>query len=133
MHTQDDLEFDDFPRHCVRGTRGPEFVLQPRSHEPVFYKDTFSGFTNPSLLVELRQWQISELHICGVATDYCVRATAMDAIARNFKVSVLLDACRSVARPDSELYRRTALDLQSAGCRLVHKTDLVEPRVISKK
>jgi nicotinamidase/pyrazinamidase len=99
---------DSWPVHCVAGTEGAE--LHPnlnRSHiDEVFDKgrDTaaYSGFEARSrggrLLGErLREAGVEELEVAGIATDYCVRATVLDALKEGFKVRVLGDLVAGVA------------------------------------
>jgi nicotinamidase/pyrazinamidase len=112
-----------WPRHCVAGTTGADFhpELDTRSVEAVFtkgnYAAAYSGFegTDPDgtpLADWLRQRGVDEVHIAGVATDYCVRATAADAAEHGFATRVLLDLTAGVA-PDSTA--RAVEELRAAG------------------
>jgi nicotinamidase/pyrazinamidase len=102
-----------WPVHCVAGTWGAE--LYPEldvPDDPVTIKkgtngeDGYSGFTTrdpvtgetkPTELEQLlRDRGIERVVICGLATDYCVNATALDAIRLGFETQVLTDACRPV-------------------------------------
>lgn len=99
---------DSWPRHCVVGTAGvdfhPEFDAGPV--ETVFTKGEFSaaysGFeardeSGTTLTDWLRTRGVDEVVIVGIATDYCVRATAADAIAVGFGTQVLLGLTAGVA------------------------------------
>ena len=101
---------DSWPVHCRAGTAGADFhpALQPRPFEAVFRKGehaaAYSGFEGTtedgqSLSDWLRQRGVLEVHVCGIATDYCVSATALDAAAVGFETRVLLDLTAAVA-PD---------------------------------
>lgn len=99
-----------WPVHCVQGSTGAKFhsglVLPPNCE--VVYKgmdngrEAYSGFAGAyadgtTLEARLRAANIGSLVICGVATDYCVAATAKDAARLGFAVTVVLSACRGVA------------------------------------
>jgi nicotinamidase/pyrazinamidase len=97
-----------WPRHCVAGTDGAEFHphLDPTPVEAVFtkgeYSAAYSGFqgsdaSRTSLADWLRQRGVDEVDVVGIATDYCVRATAADAAAAGFTTRVLLDLTAGVA------------------------------------
>ena len=112
-----------WPRHCVVGTRGAEFHpdLHTDQIEAVFkkgrYEAAYSGFEGACergipLTDWLRQHGVDEMVVVGIATDYCVLATARDAAQAGFKTTVLTDLTAGVARETSE----KALDeLRSAG------------------
>jgi nicotinamidase/pyrazinamidase len=93
-----------WPPHCVAGTEGAAFaprLLLPagarvisKATEPEL--DAYSGFQGTTLAGDLRALGCVRVFIGGLATDYCVCATAMDAIAAGFAVVVLEDAVRPV-------------------------------------
>jgi nicotinamidase/pyrazinamidase len=97
----------DWPKHCVMHTPGAELrkdLLRVRALDPIFiYKgidpnqDAYSGFSGyPRLKRTLKELNVGEVYICGLATDYCVKATALDAKKAGFETLVILDACRGV-------------------------------------
>lgn len=99
---------DSWPPHCVAGTEGAELhpELDREVVDEVFDKgrDTaaYSGFEARSgsghLLGErLREAGIEQLDMAGIATDYCVRATVLDALKEGFRVRLLSDLCTGVA------------------------------------
>ncbi len=100
---------DSWPVHCVAGTPGAELhpALAGVSFEAVFdkgeYAAAYSGFEGRSGGVSLADWLVDRLvtavDVCGIATDHCVRATAMDAVRDGFATSVLLDLTAAVS-PD---------------------------------
>jgi nicotinamidase/pyrazinamidase len=114
-----------WPVHCVRGTHGAEFhpamegidldavvdVGQGRDDEG------YSGFENSDLARILRDRDTDQVYVCGLATDYCVRATAIDACREGFDVMVVEDAVRGVEvnEGDSE---RAFDDMRDAGARI---------------
>jgi nicotinamidase/pyrazinamidase len=102
-----------WPVHCVAGTWGAEFypaldvpadpitVKKGTNGEDGYsgftMRDPISGETKPTELEGLlRERGIERVVICGLATDYCVNATALDAIRLGFETRVLTDACRAV-------------------------------------
>ena len=111
-HFSDDPDFvDSWPPHCVAGTPGADFHpdLSTTNIDAEFRKGkssaAYSGFEavsdyGVSLAEHLRGRDISEIDIVGIATDYCVRATALDALKENFKVRVIKDLVAGVA-PES--------------------------------
>lgn len=82
---------------CVAGTEGetapPQFGA--RQDERVFYKQYFSGFGQPGLDETLRELQVTDLWIAGLYTHGCVRATAMDAYERGYRVTLVSDCVAS--------------------------------------
>ncbi len=119
---------DTWPVHCKVGTEGAAFHRGLRvSPDAIFSKGRdsacYSGFEGRSDVdqTSLRDWltarDITEVEIVGLATDHCVRATALDAITAGFTTTVLLDHCAGVA-PDTTA---TALSTMSnAGVILVN-------------
>jgi nicotinamidase/pyrazinamidase len=111
-----------WPAHCVVGTPGTEFhpALDTDRIEAVFTKGeheaAYSGFQGMSgsftLAAWLRMHDVTDVDVVGIATDYCVRATALDAIKEGFRTTVLQNLTTGVAAPTTE----TALtDLTKAG------------------
>jgi nicotinamidase/pyrazinamidase len=108
-HFAADPDFvDSWPRHCVVGTGGVEFhdQLRFRDFDAVFdkgeYAAAYSGFegrdaAGASLADWLQDRGVENVDVCGIATDYCVRATAIDAAAEGFSTTVLLDVTAAVA------------------------------------
>lgn len=97
-----------WPRHCVVGTNGVDFhpAFDPAAVEAVFTKGEFSaaysGFegvdeSDVTLADWLRARAVDAVDVVGIATDYCVKATAADAVAQGFTTRVLLDLTAGVA------------------------------------
>jgi nicotinamidase/pyrazinamidase len=111
-HFSDTPDFkDSWPRHCVVGTPGVEFPanLDTDLVQAVFdkgeYAAAYSGFegktaSGEGLAAWLRGHGIRNLDVVGIATDYCVRATALDGVREGFTVSVLVDLTAGVS-PES--------------------------------
>lgn len=122
-----------WPVHCVAGTEGvgfhPNFApaVASGSIDAVFdkgaYAAAYSGFEgadeNGVRLAEwLRAREVSEVDVVGIATDHCVRATALDAAREGFTTHVLLDLTAGVA---PETTTRALTELRTAGIRLTGK------------
>ena len=103
---------DTWPEHCVAGTPGAEYHPDLPVHEidvhvrkgqgkPAY--SMFEGVTDDGETVHqlLDRHGIEELHVAGIATDYCVRATALDALAAGKRVVVLTDLVAGVAPQSS--------------------------------
>ena len=100
---------DSWPVHCVVGTEGEAFHpnLDPQPFDAIFLKGehaaAYSGFEGGGdggdpLADWLRAHEVTEVDVCGIATDYCVRATALDAVAsRASRPRCSLDLCAGVA------------------------------------
>lgn len=93
-----------WPPHCVQGTKGAEFhpdlklpdnvIIVSKATEP--NKEAYSGFEGTNLHEILKDKGIRRLFIGGVATDYCVRATVIDALKLGYTVFLLLDGIKGV-------------------------------------
>jgi nicotinamidase/pyrazinamidase len=99
---------ESWPVHCQVGTDGEAFHpnLDPQPFDAVFLKGehaaAYSGFegrTSQGIDLEtwLREHAVDQVDVCGLATDHCVRATALDASAHGFETRVLRDLCAGVA------------------------------------
>jgi nicotinamidase/pyrazinamidase len=104
---------DTWPVHCKVGTDGEAFHpnLDPQPFAAIFLKGeqqaAYSGFEGRTasgrrLADWLREHHVDEVHVCGLATDHCVRATALDAAKEGFATTVLLDLCAGVADETTE-------------------------------
>ncbi|MCI0770409.1 MAG: cysteine hydrolase [Chloroflexi bacterium] len=88
-HDPDDLEFEMFPVHCVRGTDEPSVIPELTGYEGrLIPKRRYSAFFETDLEETLRSLQPDKVIICGVCTDICVMHTAADARNRDYKVEV---------------------------------------------
>jgi nicotinamidase/pyrazinamidase len=92
---------NSWPRHCVVGTGGADFhpdldtshietVFSKGAHEPAYSAFDGSDEAGTPLAAWLRDRGVDELHVVGIATDYCVRATAISAAQEGFRTRVLL-------------------------------------------
>lgn len=121
-----------WPTHCVAGTTGaaisPQLVLpagtQLISKATMPDRDAYSGFQDTDLASRLHELGCRRVFIGGLATDYCVRATALDALRAGFAVVILGDAVRSVEAQAGDGARAlTAMVAQ--GARLAGVNDII--------
>jgi nicotinamidase/pyrazinamidase len=125
-----------WPVHCVAETWGAEFHPDLIVDGPVVRKgangeDGYSGFTMRDPLSEqaiptelsglLRERGVTRLMVCGLATAYCVKSTALDALAEGFAVRLLLDAVRSVDLQGGDGVRALG-EVEGAGGALVGRS-----------
>jgi nicotinamidase/pyrazinamidase len=125
-----------WPDHCVQGTRGAalhsnlntekaQLVVRKGFHRDI---DSYSGFveadrkTSTGLAGYLKERGFKSLFVCGLATDFCVAWTALDARAAGFEVSVIEDACRAIDLEGS--LARAWSDMSGAGVQRVVSTAL---------
>lgn len=116
-----------WPVHCVMGTNGSRFhsALDPDSLDEIINKgmgtqsySAFEGVTADyrTLLAILRSAGVTDIDVCGIATDYCVKATVLDALGAGFKVRVLMDMCAGVSAGTSQ---EAAAQMMARGASLV--------------
>lgn len=127
-----------WPVHCVQQSKGaafhPELALQ--NIERVFQKgtdrfiDSYSGFydnghlRSTGLVEYLHEINVDTVYILGLATDYCVKYTVLDALAAGFKTYVIIDACRAVGlAPHDE--KNALEEMREAGAICIQSKDLL--------
>ena len=102
-----------WPPHCVQNTSGAEILLDNKLFKAIVKKgmdpqyDSYSGFQDDGgkktdMDKLLKKDKISKLVVYGIATDYCVRATALDAVALGYKVTMIKNLSRGVAPGTSQ-------------------------------
>jgi NAD+ synthetase len=108
VHPADHISFAErggrWPPHCVEGTSGAELraavaglpfdIVQDKGGDRD--REQYSGFDGTPLGERLRERGVRRVAVAGIATDYCVRATALDAIREGFETTVLTDAVAAV-------------------------------------
>lgn len=131
MITLDGLDQILWPDHCVQGTTGADFaaglntaaighVVQKGTDRDI---DSYSGFFDNArrkatgLEAYLREQGVDEIHLAGLATDYCVKFTALDAVDRGFQTTVLTEGIRGVELQQGDC--QTAIEeMKAAGITL---------------
>ncbi|HEX7715440.1 MAG TPA: bifunctional nicotinamidase/pyrazinamidase [Bacillota bacterium] len=115
-----------WPVHCVANSRGadlhPELtftlnaMIVDKGTDPA--QEAYSGFQGTDLAKTLHRLNIDTVYIAGLATDYCVKHTALDALQEGFKVKLVIDGCRGVDVPPGSA-AQTAQDLRQAGVDII--------------
>ena len=120
-----------WPVHCVQNTSGAEFAptLNFARFDNVFRKgtdptvDSYSGLYDnghrraTGLADELRSRGVHEVSVCGIATDYCVKFTALDALREGFAVTLIERACRGVNLRPGDV-AAAVQEMRAAGVRI---------------
>lgn len=135
-----------WPPHCVQETAGAEFVaeLDTEPIERVFLKgtdleiDSYSGFFDnehkraTGLGDYLKKRGVTGVTIVGLATDYCVKFTALDAVNLGFKTTVVVDACRGVEVKEGDAARAIE-EMSAAGVDIIESRQLLDARAANNR
>lgn len=132
-HPEGSTHFEDWPVHCVANTIGSELnpKLDADKIDQIVRKGTghddpgYSAFdaTNISLEEYLKEQNVGSLYVVGLATDYCVRASALDACKLGIHIYVVTDAIAAVNLEEGD--GKNALDeMYKAGCLFVESKDV---------
>jgi nicotinamidase/pyrazinamidase len=126
-----------WPDHCIQGSRGadfhPDFDVRPLNliiHKGTGSRlDSYSAFfendhrTPTGLAAYLKDLDAEELYFCGLATDYCVYYSVLDALGLGFRVHLLEDCVRGVGFPPGSIEERLR-DMRAKGALLLNSGDL---------
>ena len=121
-----------WPPHCVQGTEGARILVDNNLFRAVVQKgrdpryDSYSGFQDDGgqkteMDTVLKLNGIKKVVVYGIATDYCVKATALDAAKAGYKVIVVKELCRGVA-PDTSA--KAIEEMRKAGVVVMEKLDI---------
>ena len=126
-----------WPVHCVQHTKGAEFGsalnreritrVSPKGTDPAV--DSYSGFFDNGhrRATGLGEWLkdrgVTDVYVCGLATDYCVKFTALDAAQLGFKTHLVVDACRGVNLSPNDV-QEAIVEMQCAGIHVLQSADL---------
>lgn len=131
-----------WPIHCVQGTFGAEFVgaLDSDKIDKVFVKgtdpmiDSYSGFydnghrKSTGMGEWLQEQGVDTVYVMGLATDYCVKFTALDALTFAFTTYLIEDGARGVnLEPDDS--KKAVNEMAAAGVQIIQSTDI--PQTVS--
>lgn len=128
-----------WPDHCVQGSKGAEFHpdLSTDRLDQVIRKgedpqiDSYSGFFDNGHLKAtglekyLRSRDVEKVYVCGLATDYCVKYTALDSAGLGFDTTVITDACRGVELAPGDIDRALE-EMKRAGVKLTTSDELID-------
>ncbi len=134
-----------WPVHCVQDTPGAAFAaglavdrfdrVARKGMDPAV--DSYSGFfdndhrRSTGLAEMLRELGARELTVLGLATDYCVKATVLDALRLGFSARLVVDGCRAVDREPGDGERAIA-EMQAAGATLVTSAELLAAAAVDR-
>ena len=121
-----------WPDHCVQGTRGARIVeeLDTRQIAAIFRKgmdpeiDSYSGFydnghrRSTGMAGHLRELGVETLDVMGLATDYCVKYTVLNALEEGFAVNLVLEGCRGVGLGPTDI-EQAIEQMRDAGASIV--------------
>ena len=133
-----------WPEHCIQGSFGAEFhvdlniegihtIVQKGTDSTV---DSYSGFADNGERIEtplhqhLQDAGVNTLYVCGLATDYCVKFTVLDALKRGYTVWLIVDGCRGVNQHihDSQ---QAIQEMENAGAQIIASVDVPNHKVMS--
>ena len=128
-HPRQTKHFAEFggvwPVHCVQNTKGAEFhpALRRDPRIKVVSKglgdtDCYSAFDETDLASQLKQQGVEEVVVGGLATDYCVKNTVLDAVRNGFKVKAVEDAMRAVNLDPSD-GEKAIEEMRAAGAEII--------------
>jgi nicotinamidase/pyrazinamidase len=118
-----------WPVHCVQGTAGAEFhralLDDPRIiivSKGMGDEDSYSAFDGTGLAALLRAQGVEEVWVGGLATDYCVKNTVLDALREEFRVKAIADAMRAVDLEPGDGERAVA-EMRARGAEIINTDD----------
>jgi nicotinamidase/pyrazinamidase len=133
-HPQNSKHFESWPIHCVKGTKGAELhpELNSSKIDQVFKKGTsssgdgYSAFdaTNQNLEAYLKNKDVDALFISGLATDYCVKHSAISASQKGFRTYLVEDAVRGLNAKPGDV-DRAVIEMIKSGVILINSEDLI--------
>ncbi len=126
-----------WPEHCVQGTKGAQFhpelntdgfhlILRKGTNPEI---DSYSAFmendkkTKTGLEAYLKSLGIEQVFLCGLATDYCVFFSAMDAVTLGFETYVIIDACKGVDFPEGNI-EKALNTMKEKGIKIIDSSEL---------
>lgn len=122
-HDEDDPEFQEWPKHCVKGTEGAEVIdeLKPRPEDYIIKKRTYDGFTNPNLERSLHELGVREIYETGVVADICILETGKSALRKGYSVSVIKECVSGLKSQEEGLE-----ELEKAGIEIITLEELIK-------
>jgi nicotinamidase/pyrazinamidase len=134
-HPKETVHFKKWPPHCVQNSSGAEFHpgLDASKIQKIFLKGTrdrddgYSAFeaTSGDLAGFLRGKGVDSLYMAGLATDYCVKASALDAVKNGFQTYVVQDAVAAVnVKPEDG--PKALEEMKRAGVKLVSSSEIMK-------
>jgi nicotinamidase/pyrazinamidase len=131
-HASFETEDGPWPVHCVQGTHGAELHPAMADVAVEFVTDVgrerndegYSGFEKSDLAEQLRRRGVEKVAVCGLATDYCVRASTIDACREGFDVTLVEDAVRAVEVEPGD-GERAIEEMKEAGAKVATSEEIL--------
>ncbi len=134
----DNVEQVLWPAHCIQQTKGAEFhpLLETSRVDKIVYKgsdrmiDSYSAFfdnehlRSTGLADYLQEHGVEEIYIMGLATDYCVKYSCLDAAKLKLKTHVIIDACRGIDLKPGDMDKAIA-EMRAVGVEIVEMKDVL--------
>ena len=121
-----------WPPHCVQGTRGAEFhpglrlpertIVVSKATDPT--REAYSGFEGTSLNEELRRAGVRRVFVAGLATEYCVKNSVLDALKYGFEVFLLEDAVKGIDLTPGDA-ERAIREMLERGAKKITLSDII--------
>ena len=128
-----------WPVHCVQGTPGAELhpsldrskvdLVVDKAQDP--YTQGYSAFHGGDLAGVLRERGVDHVYVTGLATDYCVKNTVLDAVELGFGVTVVEDAVRGIEVEPGDI-ERAKVAMRGAGAGFISSHELLAQRATSR-
>ena len=129
-----------WPPHCIKGSQGatfhsklvvpPSAVVIDKGTEPDY--EAYSGFQGTDLEKRLEEKRIDEVFIGGLATDYCVKQTALDALKYGLRVIVLVDCIKGVDLRVGDS-KRVLQEIAAKGVKLINSREALKLWILQSK
>lgn len=130
-HPEKGEHFEKWPLHCLQNTKGADFhpdlrtdLIDIKALKGTDGSDTgYSAFeaTNLNLAEELKKRGVTDLYVCGLATEYCVRATAIDSVKNRFNTFLIIDAVKGL---NEDRCNKTIDELEKMGVKVISSESL---------
>ena len=131
-----------WPAHCIQGSTGAEFhpALDMSRVAKIVHKgadrvvDSYSAFfdnahlRSTGLADYLQEQGVKSIYLMGLATDYCVKYSCLDAVALGFEVYLILDACRGIDLQAGDI-QQAVDEMHRAGVKMINTKDIIEKRI----
>lgn len=122
-----------WPEHCLQNTEGAALAIDPSAVDKVIYKGTDVGIDSYSAFFDNKKGRATELqafldsngakelYFCGLALEYCVYFSVLDALNLGYVAYVIEDGCRAMNESDA---RKARLDMVGKGAQFIHSSEL---------
>lgn len=135
--TLNNMEQILWPAHCIQGSSGAKLFSQLHTEkiQHIFHKgidkqiDSYSAFFDNAHLRAtglgdcLKELHVEDVYLMGIATDYCVKYSSLDAIQLGFNVHVIIDGCKGIEKNEGDINNALA-EMQAAGVKLILAKDV---------